>query len=1173
MGQHLGSPLGFDDEREALDESFTHDGSQGIQGSQGRAFCGPRGGVHAGRGCSGAGNPPPTAQEISTSISSALSYTYNDAYQYTGSLLVDGSTVLAGYTVEQFNGVKVEDQGKAVTADMARFLGALKRYNQSPVTAIKFGSEKYVWDDNDALKGSNWIKGGDANKTTLVSQVVTALGADLAKNNAASVQLGISTDGTDYTNITLKAYVSTAKLTHEGKVQDQVYSLKSALDAAVSGDTVTMTSDAVTNEQLSLKAGVTLEGGNRTLIHLSNAANTAAGNGAAILHNPVAAGDAAVIKNLEIEGPNSTPATTGSNGTITRHWDSGEYAVKSYGEHANLVVQNIEVNRAQSALMATQGGKLTVKGSLKMSNLEYGGIEVSENANSELALDSTASISYSETTDTPFAWIHGNGKITNNTKLELAKVDKTANNESKAHYYLSSADSAGAHFYNDNDLTKSAIETNKEISLDGKKTYALLTFTPAIKGMYCFKSTGADAAAELYNINANKGLGAKIASGDNEQNKNFRIFANLEASTTYVLRVAISADAASAADHGNVTVSVAQTDSTKLDSYVLSLPSNTYYYKDKQITADMLNAAAKSAVDGKTLDLKSYSKEIHAVQSDGTIANNKTDVIEAAGKYVLKVTDASNENAGETLCYFDVLDNTKISDYRFTYNNTLVFASNQIASISSLAPKGYRYDDASKVCLDANNLSAEWIQVKDGAEVALSTAPAAVGNYIMRLTPNNAAVTGRPTNFATNGDGSTIDLKFSITRGKVAAPSARTGLTYTGSAQVGVPAGANYTLSGTASATNAGTYSCTATLAEGYSWTDGTTAPKTFTWSIAKAKIAVPSGNSGLTYNGKVQTGVTKSTSFTLTGTTTATEPGEYTCYATPASNYMWTDGTTATKTVKWTLGKADAAIVATPSTVVVESGDKATVALKQAGTAAYTVASADSKVATASVAGSSVSISAKGSGSTTVTVSTAATARYAASSTAITVCVPKDEDETGSAVTTVVGADGSITKVTNKFKVVTPYDASDSDVVPTVAFTGTSVKSGKVTVPSSVMLSDGITYKVTSIAPKAFKGAKITGVVIPKSVTKIGKDAFAGCKKLKTISFHNKVKSIGANVLKGSAAKSATLKSSKLSKTSIKNLVKGSKLTTVKCSGLSKKTKAKYAKWAKSYKKNVRFK
>ena len=162
---------------------------------------------------------------------------------------------------------------------------------------------------------------------------------------------------------------------------------------------------------------------------------------------------------------------------------------------------------------------------------------------------------------------------------------------------------------------------------------------------------------------------------------------------------------------------------------------------------------------------------------------------------------------------------------------------------------------------------------------------------------------------------------------------------------------------------------------------------------------------------------------------------------------------------------------------------------------------------------------------------------------------------------------------MTNKFKVVTPYDASDSDVVPTVAFTGTSVKSGKVTVPSSVMLSDGITYKVTSIAPKAFKGAKITGVVIPKSVTKIGKDAFAGCKKLKTISFHNKVKSIGANVLKGSAAKSATLKSSKLSKTSIKNLVKGSKLTTVKCSDLSKKTKAKYAKWAKSYKAGVKFK
>lgn len=1115
---------------------------------------------------------PPTAQEINTSISSALSYNYAN-YQYKGSLFVDGSTVLAGYTVEQFNGAKAEDKGKVVTNDMARFLGALKRYNQSPVTAIKFGSEKYVWDENGTPEGSNWVKDGNAEtKTTLVSQVVTALGADLAKNNAASVQLGISTDGTDYTNITLKAYVSTAKLTHEGKVQDQVYSLKSALDAAVSGDTVTMTSDAVTNEQLSLKAGVTLEGGNRTLIHLSNAANTAAGNGAAILHNPNAVGDAAVIKNLEIEGPNSTPATTGSNGTITRHWDSGEYAVKSYGVNANLVVQNIEVNRAQSALMATQGGKLTVKGSLKMSNLEYGGIEVSENANSELVLDSTASISYNETADTPFAWIENGGKITNNAKLELAKVDKTANNESKAHYYLSSADSAGAHFYTDvpADLTNGTLSASS-VTLGRGKEYALVKFVPGSSGTYCFKSTGTvDAAAELYTMTSAGALGTKIAKGDDEEGYSFKIFAKLTAGTSYILRVT------SFEHNAAINLEASLADAASLSSCVVELPDDVTYYNDEELTVNSarLKPTVKSGIDGKVLPADKYSCAIYATNESGDKTGNAlTDEITTSGDYVLEVTPKDGSQlSGSTFCVFYVADSKDIRAYDFRYNKTLVFASNQAATITALAPKGYREYTNTLEFDERNLVVVGWYTVdEDGiAFEKLKNAPAAVGNYALRVSPNGKALNGAAASYSTEY---AVDLPFSITRGKVTAPSARTGLTYTGSAQVGVPAGANYTLSGTASATNAGTYSCTATLAEGYSWSDGTTAPKTFTWSIAKAKIAVPSGNSGLTYNGKVQTGVTKSTSYTLTGTTTATEPGEYTCYATPASNYMWTDGTAATKTVKWTLGKADAAIVATPSTVVVESGDKATVALKQAGTAAYTVASANSKVATASVAGSSVSISAKGSGSTTVTVSTAATARYAASSTAITVCVPKDEDETGSAVTTVVGADGSITKVTNKFKVVTPYDASDSDVVPTVAFTGTSVKSGKVTVPSSVMLSDGITYKVTSIAPKAFKGAKITGVVIPKSVTKIGKDAFAGCKKLKTISFHNKVKSIGANVLKGSAAKSATLKSSKLSKTSIKNLVKGSKLTTVKCSGLSKKTKAKYAKWAKTYKKNVRFK
>ncbi|MBR6337946.1 MAG: hypothetical protein IKR76_09505, partial [Ruminococcus sp.] len=54
----------------------------------------------------------------------------------------------------------------------------------------------------------------------------------------------------------------------------------------------------------------------------------------------------------------------------------------------------------------------------------------------------------------------------------------------------------------------------------------------------------------------------------------------------------------------------------------------------------------------------------------------------------------------------------------------------------------------------------------------------------------------------------------------------------------GVKSGTGYTLSGASYAVNVGDYQATATLEEGYTWSDGTTAPKTIKWSIKPAEIA-----------------------------------------------------------------------------------------------------------------------------------------------------------------------------------------------------------------------------------------------------------------------------------------------------------------------------------------------
>ena len=83
-----------------------------------------------------------------------------------------------------------------------------------------------------------------------------------------------------------------------------------------------------------------------------------------------------------------------------------------------------------------------------------------------------------------------------------------------------------------------------------------------------------------------------------------------------------------------------------------------------------------------------------------------------------------------------------------------------------------------------------------------------------------------------------ITLTASVPLVKTAAPTAATGLKYTGSAQTGVASGANYDLEGDVSATDAGIYVATATPKAGFCWNDGTTSPIEIEWSIAQADNA-----------------------------------------------------------------------------------------------------------------------------------------------------------------------------------------------------------------------------------------------------------------------------------------------------------------------------------------------
>lgn len=74
-----------------------------------------------------------------------------------------------------------------------------------------------------------------------------------------------------------------------------------------------------------------------------------------------------------------------------------------------------------------------------------------------------------------------------------------------------------------------------------------------------------------------------------------------------------------------------------------------------------------------------------------------------------------------------------------------------------------------------------------------------------------------------------------------------------------------------------------------------------------------------------------------------------------------------------------------------------------------------------------------------------------------------------------------------------------------------------KLVIPASVTVN-GVTYKVTTIAPNAFKNCKkLKEVTIGAGVTSIGKNAFTGCKNVKKVIIKSKtLTKIGKNAFKG---------------------------------------------------------
>lgn len=129
-----------------------------------------------------------------------------------------------------------------------------------------------------------------------------------------------------------------------------------------------------------------------------------------------------------------------------------------------------------------------------------------------------------------------------------------------------------------------------------------------------------------------------------------------------------------------------------------------------------------------------------------------------------------------------------------------------------------------------------------------------------------------------------------------------------------------------------------------------------------------------------------------------------------------------------------------------------------------------------------------------------------------------------------------------------------------------------KVSVPDTVTYNN-VTYKVTKIAPSAFKGQKkLTSVAIGNNVTSIGAKAFNGCKKLTSVAIGKNVTSIGAKAFNGcKKLKKVTIKSKNLKKIGKNAFTKVAKKITFKVPKSKKKAYKKLLKKAKTKKYSVK--
>ncbi len=186
----------------------------------------------------------------------------------------------------------------------------------------------------------------------------------------------------------------------------------------------------------------------------------------------------------------------------------------------------------------------------------------------------------------------------------------------------------------------------------------------------------------------------------------------------------------------------------------------------------------------------------------------------------------------------------------------------------------------------------------------------------------------------------TQDVTVTVNKKQIQIPAADTTVySYTGSEQTyKIPANDAYTVTGN-KLTDAGSSTVTVSLVDtdNYEWSDSSTAARTYTFTVNKAKVTAPAADTTVyTYNGAAQTyKIAANSAYTVTGNvqTNANETGYTVTVALKnTANYQWNDNTTDSKTYNFIIKKATITITADDKDA--RTGD----VLPVLGTADYTV-------------------------------------------------------------------------------------------------------------------------------------------------------------------------------------------------------------------------------------------